>query len=558
MKAKKLTTLGVTLLAFLQPILAFAQGDAAMPVSMNATPFVWGIFLVIFAIFLARVGMGMINLCFLEQESIASIERRHPYFPSLRTVTGVAIMTGVLILLSLHTITGIAPFDGPNGWKRAALVLTSFGVISIIASLVWPKKSKNYVFAIATGTIITFALIGFQRAMFSTAAGLDPFIMTFGFVSLVIGWKFLFGPWKPRVKAVVLGTFIFWVATHILFKESESERLAHLLATVVALIPAVVWCLLFLQYHKQRLSVVVLMFFSGMLSTVPILMYDKILRSGMELQFFLFRIVPESFTQSSNAFVSGRIGEATGYQSTIIATLISFLLVGLIEELSKFWVLRKSGGYAFTSIEDVIQLGIIVAIGFAFAENVLNPNYFLAFVSDHLVQTQPDWSGFFGNFLGRAVLTNMVHIVATGVLGYYFALSLFAKSCMQEDAEIHEGRIFVPRFLNYFFRLPEEAVFRREMIIIGVLIAIVLHGIFNFLVTLPSILPGNPQTIGDLVGAPAESFLHYIAILVIPSLLYVVGGFWLLSSLLSNSRCTKKRELPVRTDKLVARKAIAS
>ena len=540
MQANLRYLLGTVSMLLLYPGRASAQGAGMnfLP-GVSASPTVFIIGLIILAIVLARFLMGVLNLFFLEQESLASIERRHPYLPSVRTVVGTAFVTALLILLSFKTISGIAPFDGPNGWIHASITLIVFGIASAVTQVFWPKESKQYIFGGVMGTIITFALIGFERAILTTQLGQDPFAVTFGLVCLIIAWRFLFGPWHPRVKAFVLGTFIFWVSMHIVFRESQTEQIAHMLAAMIALIPAVVWCLLFLGYHRQRLSMVFLMFFSGMLSTAPILLYDKILRSGLELQFFLFRIVPQSFTQSSNSFVAGRLAGVSGYQSTILATLVSFLLVGLIEEMSKFWVLKESGGKSFRSIDDVIQLGIIVAIGFAFAENVLNPNYFLQFVKEHLVG-QPDWSGFLGNFFGRSILTTMVHIVSTGVMGYYLGLSIFTESVLR-DEEVAGTPVFMPRFLHYFFRLPEEEVFRREMLIFGATIAILLHGLFNFLVTLPSLLPGSPRTIGELVGASDGSPLHYIAILVIPALFYVVGGFWLLSAMFASKQNGKTR-----------------
>lgn len=553
-KIKHFLGLIIMILAYPNAVSAQGSGMSFLP-GISASPAVFIIGLIVLAVVLARFLMGVLNLFFLEQESLASIERRHPYFPSVKAVFSTSVMTLLLILLSLKTISGIAPFDGPSGWIRASITLGIFGIAAGIAQWLWPKESKQYIFGAMMGTIITFALIGFERSILMTQIAQDPFAVTFGIVCLIIAWKFLFGPWHPRVKAFVLGTFIFWISMHIIFRESQTERLAHVLAACIALIPAVIWCMLFLGYHRQRMSMVVLMFFSGMLSTAPILLYDRVLRSGLELQFFLFRIVPQSFTQSSNSFVSGRLAGVSGYKSTIIATLISFLLVGLIEEMSKFWVLKESGEKSFRSIDDVIQLGIIVAIGFAFAENVLNPNYFLQFVKDHLVGN-PDWSGFLGNFFGRSILTTMVHIVSTGVLGYYFGLSIFSKSILR-DEEVAGRQIFVPRFLHYFFRLPEEEVFRREMVIFGAVIAVSLHGLFNFLVTLPSLLPGNPRTVGDLMGASSGSPLHYIAILVIPALFYVVGGFWLLSMLFNREQNTKCRTCNENSQSSISVKAVA-
>ncbi len=413
------------------------------------------------------------------------------------------------------------------------------------------KAAQHYLFAILIGTIVTFTLISLYDAIFQAPNPQNPFLMAFIVASVIVVWTFLFGPWRPQVKATILGTFVFWMAVHLILNEAPSERSARILATLIALVPAVIWCLLFIKEHKQRLSLVILMFFAGMLSTAPILFYDALVRHNVELQFFLFRVIPENFSRSSSVFVSGNVVNATGMQSTLIATMISFLIVGLIEEVSKFWVLKKSGQQFFSSIDDVLQLGIIVAIGFAFAENVMNPTYFLAFVRSYLINPEvPQWGAFMGNVLGRAILTNMVHILATGVLAYFYALTLFAKPVLEE--EHRAGKVhFIPLLVYKVLRIPEEMTYKLEKLTLGFVIAIALHGIFNFLVTLPDLLPGNPRTLGDLFSSPDGSPLHLVALLIIPSLFYVVGGFWVLSILFYSKQNMQERGVLIETDSFV-------
>jgi hypothetical protein len=437
------------------------------------------------------------------------------------------------------------------------MFLTAFIILSLVAQYLFPRI-KHYIFALSIGTAFSYILLGFSKMLFIPGASQDPFFMALGIVCVVLSWRFLFGPWRPQVKATVLGTFIFWLSIHILLKEAPSDRTARLLATFIAFIPAVIWCMLFLKEHKQRMSLVILMFFSGMLSTAPILFYDMMVRHKVELQFFLFKVTPENFTRSTNAFVSGNLVGVTGMRSTLVATLISFLIVGLIEEVSKFWVLKKSGQNFFSSIDDVLQLGIIVAIGFAFAENVLNPSYFISFVRAYLINPEvPMWGAFMGNVLGRAILTNMVHILSTGVFAYCYGLALFAGPVIEEEHK--NGRVhIIPHFIHNLFRIPEKMIFRREMMILGLLGSTILHGIFNFLVTLPDLLPGNPRTLGDIFGSAPDSFLHYIALLIIPSMFYVVGGFWILSVLFYRKQVMKERGILVPTDTLITSKAFYS
>ncbi|MDD5623765.1 MAG: PrsW family glutamic-type intramembrane protease [Candidatus Peribacteraceae bacterium] len=499
---------------------------------------------------LTRVWVGIVNVSLLDVEPIASIERRHPYLPSLRVIVMAVAATLFLGYLSLKTVMTVAPFEGPGGGQRMLIVFSAFIFLSLLVVLRWPR-AKEYLFACTLGTVIGIILIGFQRALLSSALQSDPFLMALGVVGVVLAWRFLFGPWAPHIKATVLGTFLFWVGLHLLWSEAPTERTAHLLAILVALIPAVIWCLLFLKYHVERLTLVFLMFFAGMLSTAPILFYDALVRNGIELQFFLFRIVPENFSRSSSAFVTGNIASAAGVRATLLTSLVSFLIVGLIEETSKFWVLKKSGTPFFRCINDVMELGIIVAIGFAFAENVINPTYFVGFIQEYLMDAaQPDWGAFLGNVVGRAVLTNMVHILSTGVFGYFFGLALFAGPYL-EDAH-NRGKVSLVAFLiGMVLQVPEKVVFRRQMILTGLFAAVVLHGLFNFMVSLPDLLPGNPRTLGALFAQPTDSWLHWVSLILVPSLFYVVGGFWLLSLLFFQGENRKVRGQLILTDTFV-------
>lgn len=474
------------------------------------------------------------------------------YRASFHVVAATVVCTAGLFLISIRSFGGIMPF-ADTGTAAAFFVIV--GIVSVIAEWFSPK-AKHAVFAFTVGTLVTFILIGFYEMLFSPTAPENPFFMALGIVCVVLAWRFLFGPWRSQIKAGVLATFVFWVALHMIMSDPPSERSARLLASLIAFIPAVIWCMLFLKDHMQRFSMVVLMFLSGMISTAPILFYDSLVRHRAELQFFLFRIVPENFSSTSNAFVTGNLVGISGVRSTLAVTLISFLIVGLIEEFSKFWVLRKSGKQFFSSIDDVLQLSIIVAIGFAFAENVLNPTYFMAFVRQYLLYPPtPDWGAFMGNVLGRAILTNMVHILSTGVIGYFYGLALFADSYLDEGHKT--GKVhMIPEFVQYVLRLPEKEIFRRECIGTGLLAAVVLHGMFNFLVTLPDLLPGRPQTLGDVFGSGAGSPLHHVALLIIPSLFYVVGGFWLLSVLFYSKESMKERGCIVEHDVLVKQKEL--
>lgn len=392
----------------------------------------------------------------------------------------------------------------------------------------WRHQPTHLLFACLLGTFLSIALI---RAV---TAGLDagaasPFVTTALIVCVAIGWRSLFGPWDVQTKAAVLGVFLFWVTAHLLWRETGEDRAVRMLAAGVAVVPAVVWVMLFLKYHSERFAAVLLLFFAGMLATAPILFYDLLVRRGVELQFFLFTLTPESFSRSAQLFVTRHV-PAEGVSFAAATSFVTFLFVALIEEASKIWVVARSARPLFRSIDDVLQLSIVVAIGFAFAENVVNPVYFTAFVQQYLFHgASPDMLGFAGNVLGRSVLTTMVHILSTGTMGYFLGLAIFAGPYLRErHARGYAYRL--TRWIHALMRVPEASVFRVNMLVTGFALAVLLHAAFNFIVTLPELLPGNPDTLGELLPS-APGFLSRVPFLMVPSLLYVVGGFWFLTSL---------------------------
>lgn len=400
-------------------------------------------------------------------------------------------------------------------------------------------KPTHLLFACIIGSALSLILLSVGQMITTPDWRANTELVTLLVVCVWIAWKSLFGPWDAQTKATMLGTFLFWIALKIVVKDDPDQRLARLIAAATALIPAFIWCRLFLQYHKERFTNVLIAFFGGMLATAPVLFYDALVTRDIQLQFFLFKLVPESYSQSTQSFISN-VFTATSDHAVVIVSLVSFILVGVMEETSKYWVLRRCCRDLATSIDDVLQLSIIVAIGFAFAENIINPVYFTGFVREYLFLPQhPDILGFLGNVFGRSVLTTMVHVLSTGLCGYFVGLSLYAQSYLKERHA--QGRVSpVASLLHWILGLPEEGVFRTQAVLTGLLLAIACHGIFNFLVTLPDILPGNPRTLGDVLGIHS-GFLQLIPFLLVPSLVYVVGGFWLLSGLFLKAENMEER-----------------
>lgn len=508
------------------------------------------------AALLIRVWSGFMNVSSVDRVTLQAVEKKHLYLPGMPTILIGLLITAIFVIIATKNI--VPTIVNGSGISSSTIYRTVFVFIAISAfglfdQLRWQgaKDRYKYFFAFVLGSVATWILISFKRAFFETGFGHDPFLMALGITCVVIGWRFLFGPWSASIKATVLGTFMFWVAYAVLRHETQQELLATGIAAAVAMLPVGVWCTLFLSYHKQRISVVVLAFFAGMLSTIPILFYDAMTKQGIEFNFFLFKITLLSFGGSSNDFAqSGMFSGLSMVQSIILVNLVTYFIVGTIEEFSKYWVLRHSSSDFFRSIDDVLQLAIVVAIGFAFAENLENPNYFVGFVNSYLLKAHsPAWGLFFANVMGRAVLTNMVHILSTGVLGYYFGLAFFASPLLKnrfENGKAHSIIMWIHRLLA----LKAENIYARIKIIQGITSAIVLHGCFDFVVSLPDMLPGHPNTVGELIGNTSP-LLSSISITLIPSLLYVIGGLWLLLYLFERQEDMKEFGAIVQTQTLV-------
>lgn len=361
------------------------------------------------------------------------------------------------------------------------------------------------------------------------SGGRSPVFLALAVLLVVVGWYMLFGPWEPYTKVAVFGTFLGWIVYEQWALDPTSANTERAIAAGSALIPAVIWCWLFLKYHTERLVAVLLLFLAGMLSTIPILFYDALTRHAVTLNFFFFSITPLSFQSVARLFVQSGLG-VQGTTAILLTSFLSFTCVAVVEEMSKYWAMRHSAPQFFRSIDDVLQLSIMVAIGFAFAENVINPTYFTAFVREYLLHgAARDVRAFLGNVLGRSVLTSMVHIVSTGVLGYFSGLAFFAPSYLADRAMLgltSRVRSVLARLLH----VSEIRLFRVQMLAMGICAAVFLHGMFNLLVSLGDILPGSPQTLRDVLPM-LPSVFERVPLLLVPALLYVVGGFWLLTGL---------------------------
>ncbi len=104
-------------------------------------------------------------------------------------------------------------------------------------------------------------------------------------------------------------------------------------------------------------------------------------------------------------------------QSIIHAALGAILFLAVIEEYIKHLIVRMTDDKRLKDIDDAITLSVMVGLAFAFIETIL---YSLSLGDFKLV-------------LYRIFLSLPVHMISSGIFGYYYGLAHFAKPFMAVD-----------------------------------------------------------------------------------------------------------------------------
>ncbi|MBN2087229.1 PrsW family intramembrane metalloprotease [Candidatus Peregrinibacteria bacterium] len=276
-------------------------------------------------------------------------------------------------------------------------------------------------------------------------------------------------------------------------------EIKYIVVFLITIIPFAVWLYLFLWKRNLNKFVTAAVFAGGMIAAKLILIYQDYWEKTINLIFF--KVNPVNFRENIQLIFSSR---------PILALFLSFIGVGVMEEFLKFLMLKTIGHRFFKSIDDVIEMAIITALGFAFFENIV---YFF----NQWGQLSTGTFMVFAIF--RITIVTMVHILCSGVLGYYFGMAFFASPVLKIEY-LKKKKHPVLGFFSTILHLKKENVYHDEMLLIGLVSALSLHAIYDFVLSMEFVVLGLP--------------LH-IPIM----LLYFFGGFWYLNHLL------KKKELNI-------------
>ncbi|MEI7511095.1 MAG: PrsW family glutamic-type intramembrane protease [Candidatus Peregrinibacteria bacterium] len=141
--------------------------------------------------------------------------------------------------------------------------------------------------------------------------------------------------------------------------------------------------------------------------------------------------------------------------------LASYIILGVLIEYGKNIIVRLVGGHYFQGIDDVIDLSFATALGFTFAENTI---HFYSLFLQPLDYGTP--IAVFKEILSREFFILPIHLFCSGIFGYFYGVSIFATSSMEEQ-ETQKG------FAGWEFRTMS--------LLKGTIISTVTYGVFFML-----------------------------------------------------------------------------
>ncbi len=225
----------------------------------------------------------------------------------------------------------------------------------------------------------------------------------------------------------------------------------------LALMPATAWTYIFLKKQKEDRRVAFFTFLLGAGSVCPILLYK-----------YLWKFIPSiNIIEYAKNYENDLIG-LSGFAMIPLSVIITFSVVGVLEETMKQSVVHAVDDRKIRHIDDSVMFSILAAIGFAFTENIL---YF------YNIWEKQGPNNLLVPFLFRSIFSSFAHILFSTMYGYYYGVAHFAKPILQE--ELNNKR---HSFWDWFHKKVsrgEVRLFHEEKMLEGFILAVGLHAIYN-------------------------------------------------------------------------------
>ncbi|MCK4453852.1 PrsW family intramembrane metalloprotease [Candidatus Parcubacteria bacterium] len=232
----------------------------------------------------------------------------------------------------------------------------------------------------------------------------------------------------------------------------------YILLIAFGLAPSIIWLSYYLQkdVHPEPKRMVLKIFFCGAIITIPALFLEMCFSKGFDVLSLLFSVSPSPSEISQ--FLRQGLLQISNLSSSALLMFFLYSIIGIafVEETFKYLVVKYKvlNDPEFDEPVDAMIYMIIAGLGFAALENIL-------YLSPHLfpvIKFSETFQITAIRFLGAVFL----HALCSATIGYFLALSIF------------------------------EAKNRFNLLFAGLIIATLLHGLFNYSII---VLEGSLQVL---------------------------------------------------------------
>lgn len=231
---------------------------------------------------------------------------------------------------------------------------------------------------------------------------------------------------------------------------------------LLAALPALIWSVILFKGRKTSRWPLLLAFFLGTLTVVPlILLYDYVY-----VQFPILDL---------DAAIANNISQVA------VAAMAALIVAVILEEIVKSGVVRLIGKtkIGIQTINDAVKYAILAGLGFAFTENIFY--FYGAWTSTGIVGLLP-------LLIFRSLFTMCMHMVASGVFGYFYGVAVFSRPIMETRLFTGERSKFV-QWAAKIMGTNEAKAFSELTMVKGLLVAIVIHAAYNAMMQYEQFFP---------------------------------------------------------------------
>lgn len=233
------------------------------------------------------------------------------------------------------------------------------------------------------------------------------------------------------------------------------------LVILLAALPTLIWAWALFQGRRSARGPLLLAFFLGTLTVLPILGLQYIWLWHPEWD--VYRVLEKNINEVH------------------ILALVTLAIAANLEEITKsgvIWIIDRTR-IGIQTINDAVKYSILAGLGFSFVENIV---YF------YYIWDASGPAGLIFPVIFRSIFTMCAHMVFSGIFGYFHGVAKFSRPIMEAKLWMGERAVLV-RLMAKFLGANEADAFRQLTWLKGLFIAMMLHTGFNFALEFERFLP---------------------------------------------------------------------